>query len=377
MALNKRSLKGLIEYSDIRNEDGTYTEDDVIGVSTDKCMIPTKANLDGVNLLAYKIFAPGSFAYVADTSWRGDKIALAYNNTNRTFIVSTWYVVFKLSNASLTILSPDYLFLYFNRSEFDRYARKNSWGSAREYFWFSDMEDVIIDIPPLSIQQKYVNVYNTLLANQKNYERGLDDLKLACDSTVEHLKSLYPLEPIGEYITRVDERNRDNKYRNVKNVSVTKEFSEVSSKVNKSELSNYKIVRPRQITFVQTTHNEHVFCNAFNNTDEVILVTSVNEVFECDETKILPEYLCINFNRAEFDRYARFNSWGSARETFTWADLVDVRLPIPPINVQKSLADLFTVYRNRKLMNQRLKMQIKSICPILIKGSIDEARKEA
>ncbi len=107
------------------------------------------------------------------------------------------------------------------------------------------------------------------------------------------------------------------------------------------------------------------------------MVTSVNEVFECDENYLLPEYLCINFNRAEFDRYARFHSWGSARETFTWTDLQEVKIPIPPVTVQKALADLFTVYRDRKLMNQKLKDRLKSICPILIKGSIEEAKKEA
>lgn len=149
MALTKRKLKGLIEYFDLRNDAGLYNEDDVIGVSTDKSMIPTKADLDGVNLLSYKLFPPKSFAYVADTSRRGDKIALAYNNTNRTFIVSTWYVVFQMSVKAENVLSADYLFLFFNRTEFDRYARANSWGSAREYFWFSDMEEIILEFPPL------------------------------------------------------------------------------------------------------------------------------------------------------------------------------------------------------------------------------------
>jgi len=79
MALTKRALKGLIEYSDLRNVDGIYAKNNVIGVSTDKCMISTKADLDGVNLLNYKLFSPGCFAFVADTSRRGDKIALAYN----------------------------------------------------------------------------------------------------------------------------------------------------------------------------------------------------------------------------------------------------------------------------------------------------------
>lgn len=162
MALTKRRLKGLIEYSDLRNVDGVFTEDDVMGVSTDKCMFPTKADLGGVNLLNYKLFPPGSFAFVADTSRRGDKIALAYNNTDKTYIVSTWYVVFKVCDNARNIISPDYLFLYFNRAEFNRYARTNSWGSAREYFWFSDMEEIIIELPPLPVQQKYVAIYKAL-----------------------------------------------------------------------------------------------------------------------------------------------------------------------------------------------------------------------
>ena len=33
-------------------------------------------------------------------------------------------------------------------------------------------------------------------------------------------------------------------------------FREPTSKVNRNELANYKVVKPRQIGFVQTTHNE-------------------------------------------------------------------------------------------------------------------------
>ena len=158
-------------------------------------------------------------------------------------------------------------------------------------------------------------------------------------------------------------------------VSTTKEFREPTSKVNRNELANYKVVKPRQISFVQTTHNEKVFAYAFNNTDEDIVVTSVNEVFSVDEDKLLPEYLSMFFNRTEFDRYARFHSWGSARETFTWDDLIKVEIPIADITVQKSIADIYKVYKDRKGINEKLKAQIRDICPILIKGSIEEARK--
>ncbi len=372
MALIKRKLRGLIEEVDSRNRDGKYTEDDVVGVSTDKKMISTKANLDGVSLLPYKIFPPRSFAYVADTSRRGDKIALAYNDSDKTYIVSTWYVVFKIKETARDIISPDYLFLFFNRGEFDRYARANSWGSAREYFWLSEIEDVNITLPDIAIQQKYVKIYESMVANQKSYEQGLDDLKLTCDAYIEDLRRNMKCEKIGKYINRYDIRNGKNGTTNVMGVSVTKEFREPSSKVNRNELENYKVCHPNDIAFVQTTKNEKCFAYAFNNTDKDIVVSQVDEVFTTNKEKLLPEYLSMFFNRKEFDRYARFHSWGSARETFTWSDLIEVEIPIPNITIQKSIADIYKVYVERKRINEQLKQQIKDICPILIKGSLEE-----
>lgn len=370
MALTKYKLGELIEQSDFRNSDKSLSVDDVRGISTGKEFIETKANMDGVSVLSYKIVDEDEFAYVADTSRRGEKIALAYNSNEGKIIVSSIYTVFFVTRKDL--LLSDYLFMYFNRPEFDRYSRFNSWGSARETFSWDDMCDMDIELPPIEIQQKYVDVYNAMLANQQSYERGLDDLKLTCDAYIEELRRKLPCEPIGPYIERHDVRNGPNGTKNVMGVSTTKEFREPTSKVNRNELSNYKVVKPRQISFVQTTHNEKVFCNAFNNTNEDIVVTSVNEVFSTKEDKLLPEYLVMFFNRTEFDRYARFHSWGSARETFTWDDLVKVEIPIANITTQKSIVNIYTAYKERKEINEKLKSQIKNICSILIKGSLEE-----
>lgn len=114
-----------IEQSDKRNSDGALTETDVQGISTDKCFIPTKANLDGVSVLSYKIVALSEFAYVADTSRRGDKVALALNSSEKNILISSIYTVFHSTDEN--ILLPEYMFLLFNRSEFDRYSRFNSW----------------------------------------------------------------------------------------------------------------------------------------------------------------------------------------------------------------------------------------------------------
>lgn len=375
MALNKKSLKGLIECSDLRNINGEYTEKDVMGVSTDKRMFPTKANLDGVNLLNYKLFPPGSFAYVADTSRRGDKIALAYNDTKNTYIVSTWYVVFKICDDARKIILPDYLFMYFNRAEFDRYARINSWGSAREYFLFSDMEDIIIEIPSISAQKRYIQVYKALVANQQSYERGLEDLKLLCDGYIEDLRRKLPSETIGKYIELSELTNDCLEYgiNDVRGISIEKKFIETKANMDGVSLKPYLLIRPDEFAFVTvTSRNGEKISVALNDSEKTFICSSSYVVFKSkDIEKLLPQYLMLFFTRSEFDRYARFHSWGSARETFDWSEMCSIKIPIPDIGIQKAIAEMYTVYNTRKKINEQLKAQIKDICPILIRGSLE------
>lgn len=377
MELTRRLLKGLIEESDERNSEGKYSEKDVIGVSTAKKLIPTKAVLDGVNLNNYKLLPPGYFAFVADTSRRGDKMALAYNNTNRTYIVSTWYVVFYIAKNATKFILPEYLFMYFNRSEFDRYARINSWGSAREYFWFGDMENIELDLPSISIQQKYVDVYNAMLENQKSYECGLEDLKLVCDAYIEDLRRQMPCEAIATYIEEVNKKNIGNlKLDSVRGIATSKEFINTKANMEGVSLENYKVVEPGMIAFISdTSRRADKMSLALNQSCENYLVSSISTVIQTDNTKLLPKYMYLFFCRTEFDRYARFHSWGSARETFSLDDMKEVRMPLPSIDVQNAIVGIYEAYTLRKEINEKLKAQIKDICPILIKGSIEEARK--
>ena len=373
MGLTKYKLGELIELVLKTNSELRYGPDDVRGMTITKEIIPTKADVTGTDLSKFLVVSPGEFIYNPRT--HGKRIGFGYNNTDDTFIISWNNIAFKVKASMKDVVLADYLFLHFKRDEWDREACFQSWGSSTEVFSWETLCDMEVDLPLLPIQQKYVDIYNALIVNQQSYERGLEDLKLVCDAYIEDLRRKMPCEPIGPYIERHDVRNGPNGTKNVMGVSTAKEFREPTSKVNRNELDNYKVVKPRQISFVQTTHNEKVFAYAFNNTDEDIVVTSVNEVFSVDEDKLLPEYLSMYFNRTEFDRYARFHSWGSARETFTWDDLIKVEIPIADITVQKSIADIYKVYKDRKGINEKLKAQIKDICPILIKGSIEEARK--
>ena len=372
MALTKYKIGNLITTVDERNTIGIR---DFYGININKEFMPTVANTEGLDESKYKVVRKNRFVYSGMQTGRDECIRISMYTKDKPVLVSPAYVTFEVT--ALNAVLPLYFFMRFLSKEKDRYGAFCSDGSIRSNLDWEVFCDMDIELPSIEIQQKYVDVYNAMLANQQSYERGLEDLKLTCDAYIENLRRKMPCEKIGPYITRVDVRNGENVTKNVMGVSTSKEFREPTSKVNRNELANYKVVKPRQISFVQTTHNEKVFCNAFNNTDEDIVVTSVNEVFYTNENYLLPEYLVMFFNRTEFDRYARFHSWGSAREIFTWDDLIKVKIPIADIAIQKDIVDIFTVYKKRKSINDKLKAQIKDICPILIKGSIEEARKEA
>lgn len=175
---DKLKLGEFIEQCDERNENGEYGVDAVIGISTEKTFIDTKANMNGVSLNSYKIVKKDTFAYVPDTSRRGDKMAIALNRDEKPLLVSSIYTTFRSKDPQK--LLPDYLFMFFDRPEFDRYARFNSWGSAREVFTMDDMNDVEIPIPDIKVQQEIVNIHKCYIERQRIASRLKEQLNNLC-----------------------------------------------------------------------------------------------------------------------------------------------------------------------------------------------------
>ena len=354
-----------IEPCDKRNSEGKYTLDDVRGISTDKKFIPTKANMDGVSLTSYKVVNPNEFAYVADTSRRGDKIALALNSTSSAVLISSIYTAFR--SKDIDKLLPGYLYLILSRSEFDRYSRFNSWGSARETFDWSEFCRTEIPLPSIEVQQELVDTYNGLTALAEQNEALIEPLSKACEAFIVDCKTKYPKVELGEYIEEFDRRNSDNAIKLVKSVSVTKEFKETNAKVNKDELSGYKLVPPYHIAYVQTTKNEKCFANALNTSSDTYVVSQVDRVIFSRDPKVLDiRFLHLIFRSKEFDRYAIFNSWGSARETFDYSELCRTRIPLPPIEEQRSIADLYNCLEETKKIASEAREKLKTLCPALV-----------
>ncbi len=371
MALNKPKLGEYIELREIINNNLSFDLNDVRGVNNLKFLIQTKADLDGRDLSKFQLVSPGEFVFNHRTSRNGSKFSIALNNSNKTVICTEDYVVFRIKEEAKKFLLAEWLYMFFNRPEFDRYVITNSWGSSTEFYNWEDICNVELELPNFAIQQKYVDIYKAMVANQQSYERGLDDLKLVCDGYIEDLRRNLGTEPIGPYIMPIEERNSNLSVTLAQGITIEKVFAS-PKQVAEAEQSA-KIVRKGQFAYNRaTTRNGEKISIAYREGEDCV-VSSAYQVFEIKEKdKLLPEYLMMWFKRSEFDRYARYMSKGSAHEFFEYSDMEEVKIPIPNIHTQRAIADIYSVYMARKRINEQLKAQIKNICPIFIKGSLEE-----
>ena len=371
MSANKTKwvrLGDYIELREERNSEGKYTIDDVRGISIEKKLIYTKANMEGVSLIPYKIIKPSEFAHVTVTSRNGNRISLAINDSIEPFIVSSSYEVFRCNEHLL----PQYLYMLLSRTEFDRYSRFNSWGSARETFDWGELCRMEIPLPSISIQRELVNTYNGLKSLAEDNEALIAPLTQACEALVVDCKRIYNEVELGEYIESCDERNSEGKYTidDVRGISTDKEFIPTKANMDGVSVSSYKVVEPFMFAYVaDTSRRGDKIALALNSSEESYLISSIYTVFKTCE-HLLPQYLYMLLSRTEFDRYSRFNSWGSARETFDWDELCRVKIPLPPPDVQQSIVNLYHCIEEAKRIAAEAREQMRTLCPALIQKAI-------
>ncbi len=158
MKSNYKKLGEFIRQVDVRNVEGK--EDNLLGVSVQKVFIPSIANTVGTDFTKYKVVKKGQFTYIPDTSRRGDKIGIALLEDYDEGLVSNVYTVFEVIDEKQLI--PQYLMLWFNRPEFDRYARFKSHGSVREVMDWDEMCNVELPVPSYEEQLEIVNAYKAI-----------------------------------------------------------------------------------------------------------------------------------------------------------------------------------------------------------------------
>lgn len=168
------------------------------------------------------------------------------------------------------------------------------------------------------------------------------------------MKSNY--KRLGDYIRQVDVRNKDLAVGNLLGLSIAKQFIPSIANTIGTDMSNYKIVKPRQFGYVPvTSRNGDKITIALYEGNSDCIISQAYTVFEVkEESKLLSEYLMMWFRRPEFDRFARFKSHGSAREVFEWDEMCDVMLPVPPIDEQRKIVAEYQAIERRIENNRRL-----------------------
>jgi type I restriction enzyme S subunit len=364
-------LGDYIELCDERNSNEKYTLEDVRGISILKKLILTKADMQDVSLSPYKLLKPKEFCYVTVTSRNGGKISLALNGFDETYILSSSYEVFRCIDEK-TLLT-EYLFLLLSREEFDRYSRFNSWGSARETFDWAEFCRIQIPLPDIDTQQELVDTYNGLKALAEQNEGLIKPLTEACQAYIVDCKKKYPEVELRDYINECNQQNHNGELvlEDVRGVSIQKKFIDTKANMDDVPLEKYKIVKDGMFAFnVNTARMGEKFAIALCK-NETCLVSSIYGVFEViDKSILLPEYLYIIFNREDFDRYVRFNSWGSARETFTYTEICEVSMPLPPMEVQQAIVNIYNCAEEAMKIANEAREKMKTLCPALVQKAI-------
>ena len=175
-------LGNYIRLVDERNRDLSVTR--LLGVSIEKKFIPSIANIVGTDLSGYKIVRTGQFAYGPVTSRNGDKISIAYLDSDDC-IISSSYTAFEVKDKDN--LDPEYLMLWFSRPEFDRYARYKSHGSVREIFDWNELCMVELPLPAIERQREIVKAYKAITDRIELKRRINDNLEATAQTYFDSL----------------------------------------------------------------------------------------------------------------------------------------------------------------------------------------------
>ena len=362
-------LGDYIEQCDERNTAGNNYP--VIGINRDKTFMPTVPNMDGVDIAKYKVITKGMFVFSGMQTGRDICIRIGLYGDEQPALISPAYTTFIINDEKEVL--PEYFFMYFNRAESDRYGWFISDSSVRANLDWPRFLDIEIPLPSPTEQQKVVNAWKAFWEIKEQNEAKAAPLMQICQSYIQELKHKYPLQEIGSYIEECNERNLEGKFaeQDVRGIATSKGLIETKANLDGVSLNSYKLVKSKEIAFVpDTSRRGDKMSLGLNDSDKTYIVSSISSVFKVDEENILSKFLYLWFCRPEFDRYARFNSWGSARETFTWEDMKRCKIPLPPIDVQRAIINIYKCANEAKQIAEEADRLSHEVCPALLQHVI-------
>lgn len=372
MGLNKVKIGTFVELYSEACGIPNLTVNDVSGVNRDKEFFEPSKQV-GADTSKYKVVPPNYFACNLMHVGRDVVLPIALNHSGKNKIVSPAYTVFSITDE--TILLKEYFFILLKSEERDRYFWFHTDSSIRDGMEWNVFCDVEIEIPDIPTQKKYVDIYLGMQENLDAMTRGIEQMKITCDAYMKWLIKTTEKRAISEFIEPTDNRNEDLKYGidDVRGISIEKKFIDTKANMQGVSLRPYKIICPNDFCYVTvTSRNGDKVSIALNDSTETYIVSSSYVSFRIKSDEIVPEYMFMFMRGADFDRYARFNSWGSAREVLALEDLGRFEIPVPTVDIQKDIVSIFNSFKTRIQIVERLSNMQNEICPVLVRGSIEE-----
>ena len=323
------------------------------GVNIKKQFMDSVANKQNLDLSKYKLVRKGQFAYNPMHVARDIILPIALHDQDEPIIVSPAYVIFEVVETAE--LLPEYLMSWLKRSETDRHLWYFTDASIRGGLGWEEFCNLELPYPSIDGQREISSLLCAVGEKIDLLQRQIKALERIKELSLQpYIPARDEYKPLGDYIRELDNRNSDLACSNLLGVSIKKEFMDSKSDKSTLNLASYKLVEPRQFSYVTVTSRNGEKISIALNENETGLVSSTYVTFEViDEEKLIPEYLLLWFKRKEFDRYARYHSWGSARETFDWVDMCNVELPVPPIEEQRKIVAVFKAYTEKKTATER------------------------
>lgn len=343
------------------------TPEDVSGISCDKDFF-SPARQIAENTSNYKIVPNGYFACNLLHVGRDRVLPVALNFLKEKRFVSPNYYVFKLTENSF--IQKEFFMMMLTSSEMDRYFWYNTEASVHDRVDWDTFCNTELIVPSIDEQIKLSNIYLEL---KENTEICLKTLK-----TLNNLINLYikgiiinsEFIKLGHFIEPYEEINLNNQYGadNLYGISAEKVFTHSMTNLRKVNLSNFYIAPPGCFAYNNiTSRNKECLSVTYNMFDKKILVSNRYKLFKIKSNKLLEEYLYLYFTLEEFDRYARYNSWGCAREVFDWEPFINLEIPLPPIEKQRKIAHLFNFIQLKKKKFKEYQTITKKFCSIVFK----------
>lgn len=369
MGLKKYKIGEFVEPYSQRCGISDLIPEQVSGINIDKEFFEPAKQV-GEDTSNYKIVPPDYFACNLMHVGRDYALPVAINHSDKDKYVSPAYTIFKLKDENLVL--KEYFFILLKSSEKDRYFAFHTDSSIRQGLPWEDFCDIDITLPSIEQQRKYVDVYLALQNNLAAYQSKVEELKLVCDGYIEELRRKMKCEKIGKYLQEEVLRNSDYSLSedNVLGVTKDKTYIKTVANLNGIDLSNYKVVKPRQFAYSNRINIGSIALRY----DTPCLVSPSYTVFSVNEVKILSEYLLLWLSRSEFLHYAFFYSMGTVKDEMEVEDIGNMQIPIPDISVQREIVNIHKSYIERQRIAEALKEQLKNICPVLIRGSLTEGK---